>query len=184
MARVAPETELKELFERLGWAPPDRKLPEESMIQDDGLTVLSLFTPKSSYTDPSMEGIKLPSTLAKVTGVSAKAVRSKAAAIALETLAKYGVTTEWSYEIKRRHELSIIGLIDKEQLIMAKLKKMGFRDYLFKTSRSAGGATRGLVNLQLLGIADKKQILESAQVQYDQVNVEKARMLNSFLEKK
>ena len=155
ITRGNPKTQVKEMFENLGWVNPKagEVVPEHAIENDDGTTTFFIKFPVIAIGQLKALGVTLQTDiLAQFTANTKKLASDQAYKIALNNLTRLNITKEWVKEVKERRELESPELAPYVPAAMKRLKEEGYVKFEWAQEhmKSLNKATNKFV--QLIGV--------------------------------
>jgi hypothetical protein len=142
-------TQIDQIFTRLGWS----KIVPEFIKIPDSLKVEAIIemTPDALH-DLSQRGIKVPRVIGRGIATSEKIAKQNAYEQGLETLKRYGITTEWAIKEKEARIFESPDLLPYMDAVNERREREGFDKVQFFAPKTLG--TKGNYSVQLHGIKE------------------------------
>ena len=161
-----PKTQIKEIFEGLGWTNPKLKQkPPEDIIEDDNGNVtvtISINSVGMNYLREIGIPISTP-IIARETDTTKTKASVKAYLEAVKSLDKLGINKEYVAEVKRKRDLDNPELSSLFAAVRNKIIKEGYKDYYLNEyhvkSKIPGQKTAKYVQLVAIDSNGRKSIL-------------------------
>lgn len=151
VAKGHPKTQVKQIFEKMGWGTVLENW-RENVQGISGLMTLE-FTPQA-LRDLTQRGIPLPAVISSSEGSTKKVAGDNAYSQALTYLQSRGITQEWADAQRGRREFNNPELSPYYPNAISRLRSEGFSDMYFKTPKIRTGGC----NVQLIGVRPDRSL--------------------------
>lgn len=143
-----PKTQIKQIFEKLGWG-----IPKFSDVEGDNNQIITtIYLTDSAARELERYGITIKDNIiGKASGTSKKISSKSAYENALKYIRKLGITDTWIERVRTRRDLDSKTLGPLLKQVYNKTSSAGYKDiYLYPAQTTRAGVT-----MQLIGVNEK-----------------------------